>query len=77
MEPDFISPTEYQFIVKIIYDTQEEINFVFTSMVDALKRFESFTDCGEAEEFATYVLVEPNLRQLTKTIYKDGRVAIK
>jgi hypothetical protein len=77
MEPDFILPTEYQFIVKAIYDTGEEIQFIFTSMIDAVKKFESFSDCGEANNFATYIIIEPNLRQTTKTIYKDGRVAKK
>ena len=76
MGPDFITPTEYKFIVEVIYDKKKEIEFQFTNMFDAFKKFESLDDCGDAVEFATYTLTEPNFRKTTKTIYKNGKKAI-
>jgi hypothetical protein len=77
MELDFISPVEYKFIVRVLYDMEYDHEFQFTNIVDAFKKFESFIDCGNAKEFATYILVEPNFRETIKTIHKNGKVAIK
>lgn len=77
MELDFISPVEYKFIVKVLYDRQYDHQFQFTNIVDAFKKFDSLIDSGNAKEYATYILVEPNFRETTKTIYTDGKVAIK
>jgi hypothetical protein len=77
MDLDFISPVEYKFVIRVLYDKEYDHQFIFTNIIDAFKKFESFTDSGDAKEFATYTLTEPNSRETTKTIYKDGKVAIK
>lgn len=75
MEIDFISPTEYKFVIEVFYDRNKEFEFQFTNMVDAFKKFESLSDSGDSVECATYTLIEPNFRKTTKTIYKNGRIA--
>ena len=74
---DFITPTEYMFKVKVYVDDTPREEYVFTNIHDAFKTFDQAKQNFDFEKYYTYTLTEPNGRQSTKTIYKDGRVAIK
>jgi len=58
----------------------QDLYFGEMKMTDALTAVHSFDKCsdfGDAKEYATYNLSEPNGKMHTKNFYRNGKVSTK
>ena len=63
--------------LSIYYDGNPVAIWSYSDAVEAVHMFDKCVDHGDAKEYATYNLSEPNGKMHTKVFYRDGEVAVK
>ena len=67
----------YEYAVTISYDGELYSSHRFPDALTAVETWQKCCDYGDAKEFATYNLSEPNGKMHTKTFYRNGNVGGK
>jgi hypothetical protein len=68
---------EYDYALTTYYDGELVNTQRYNFALDAVNDFNKCVDFGDAEEYATYNLAEPNGKLWTKNFWRDGKVTIK
>lgn len=63
--------------LSILYDGKLVSNYKFSDALTAVHTFDKCSDYGDAKEYATYNLSEPNGKMHTKNFYRNGKVTTK
>jgi hypothetical protein len=63
--------------LSIAYDGTPVAVWSYSDAIEAVHQFDRCTDCGDAKEYATYNLSEPNGKMHTKNFYRNGKVSGK
>ena len=61
----------------ISYDGEKISTWTFSDALTAVHEFDKCVDFGNAIEYATYNLSEPNGKMHTKNFYRNGKVTTK
>jgi len=61
----------------IAYDGELLSTHRFWDAIEAVHTFDKCSDYGDAKEYATYNLSEPNGKMHTKNFYRNGKVSGK
>jgi hypothetical protein len=61
----------------IAYDGEMVSTHQFADALTAVHTFDKCSDYGDAKEYATYNLSEPNGKMHTKNFYRNGKVTQK
>jgi hypothetical protein len=61
----------------IFYDGKIISNHNFSDAISAVHEFDKCSDYGDAKEYATYNLSEPNGKMHTKNFHRNGMVSGK
>lgn len=70
---------EYNYAVTLFYDNEIEPRWTkrFKFALEAVRVYDSFTDWGFANEYATVNLAEPTGKLWTKHLYREGRRVVE
>ena len=70
---------EYLYSVTITYDSGAKPNWVgrYSDALSAVEVYQRFVDSGDAKQYATINLSEPNGKMHTKTLYTTGMVVTR
>jgi hypothetical protein len=63
--------------LSIFYDGNPVAVWNYSDAVEAVHNFDKCSDYGDAVEYATYNLSEPNGKMHTKNFYRNGKVTQK
>jgi antitoxin component YwqK of YwqJK toxin-antitoxin module len=61
----------------ISYDGNPVAVWTYSDAIEAVHNFDKCSDYGDAKEYATYNLSEPNGKMHTKNFYRNGKVSGK
>jgi hypothetical protein len=68
---------DYNFVITTHYDGDYLSSHRFSDALTAVDAFNKCVDWGDAKEYATYNLLEPNGKMHTKNFYRNGKVTGK
>jgi hypothetical protein len=68
---------DYNYALTIHYDGDYRSSHRFSDALTAVEAFQKCVDAGDAKEYATYNLLEPNGKMHTKNFYRNGKVTGK
>jgi hypothetical protein len=68
---------EYNYVLTTHYDGDYHSSFRFPDALTAVDAFRKCVDAGNAKEYATYNLLEPNGKLHTLNFYTNGKVTGK
>lgn len=68
---------EYNYVLTTHYDGNYFSSHRLENALEAAEAFAKCVDHGNAQEYATYNLLEPNGKMHTKNFYSNGKVTIK
>jgi antitoxin component YwqK of YwqJK toxin-antitoxin module len=63
--------------LSISYDGKPVAVWTYSDAVEAVHNFDKCSDYGDAKEYATYNLSEPNGKMHTKNFHRNGKVSGK
>ncbi len=63
--------------LSIYYDGNPVAIWSYSDALEAVHQFDNCVDHGDAKEYATYNLSEPNGKMHTKNFYRNGKVTQK
>ena len=65
---------EYNYVLTTHYDGNYHSSFRFQDALTAVDAFRKCVDTGDAKDYATYNLLEPNGKMHTLNFYRNGEV---
>ena len=68
---------EYNYSLTILYDGNLVSTTRSADMLEMINAWNKCVDFGNAKEYATYNLSDPNGKMYTKTFYRNGNVSVK
>ena len=68
---------EYNYSLTISYDGELVSTTRSGDMLEMVSAWNKCVDFGDAKEYATYNLSDPNGKMYTKTFYRNGNVSVK
>jgi hypothetical protein len=68
---------EYSYALTISYDGELVSTMRSADMLETVNAWNKCVDFGDAKEYATYNLSDPNGKMYTKTFYRNGNVSVK
>jgi len=68
---------EYNYSLTTSYDGEIVNTLRVSDMLQAVNAWTKCVDFGDAKEYATYNLSDPNGKMYTKTFYRNGNVSVK
>jgi hypothetical protein len=68
---------EYNYSLTTSYDGELVNTLRVSDMLEAVNAWTKCVDFGDAKEYATYNLSDPNGKMYTKTFYRNGKVSVK
>lgn len=68
---------EYTYSLTVYYDDELFAAYRFDNAIDAVDAWNNCFDFGDAKQYATYNLSEPNGKMYTKNFYRNGKVTVK
>jgi hypothetical protein len=75
--PKGIKPMEYHYVITVHNDGDYFSSFRYPDALSAVSDFNKFEDAGEAKEYRTVNLLEPNGKMHTRNFYRNGKVTGK
>jgi hypothetical protein len=68
---------EYNYSLTIAYDGELYSTMRTNDLLEIVDAWNKCVDYGDAKEYATYNLSDPNGKMFTKIFFRDGEVVIK
>jgi hypothetical protein len=68
---------EYNYSLTFSYDGELYFTLRTADLMEAVNAWNKCVDYGDAKEYATYNLSDPNGKMYTKTFYRNGNVSVK
>jgi len=68
---------EYNYSITFSYDGELYFTLRTADLMEAVNAWNKCVDYGDAKEYATYNLSDPNGKMYTKTFYRSGMVSVK
>ena len=65
---------DYHYVLTIHYDGNYRSSHRYDNAVDAVEEWHKCVDVGDAKDYATYNLLEPNGKLHTLNFYRNGEV---
>jgi hypothetical protein len=68
---------EYNYSLTFSYDGELYFTMRTADLMEVVDAWNKCVDFGNAKEYATYNLSDPNGKMYTKTFYRSGMVSVK
>jgi len=68
---------EYNYSLTFSYDGELYFTMRTADLMEVVDAWNKCVDFGNAKEYATYNLSDPNGKMYTKTFYRNGMVSVK